>query len=36
MGLSIQWAALAPLNEQVRGHDDPWVNWVRERVTVRK
>jgi hypothetical protein len=32
-GLSIRWMPLAPLNEQVRGHDDPWVNWVRERVT---
>lgn len=27
--LNPYWAALAPLNEQVRGRDDPWVRWVR-------
>jgi hypothetical protein len=27
--LSPYWAPLAPLNEQIRGADDPWVAWVR-------
>lgn len=30
--LTPYWAALAPLNEQVRGPDDPWVVWVRSAV----
>ena len=25
------WAGLAPLNEQITGRDDPWVEWVRKR-----
>ena len=28
--LSPHWKPLAPFNEQVRGADDPWVNWVRQ------
>jgi hypothetical protein len=24
------WAFLAPTNEQVRGSDDPWIQWVRD------
>ena len=24
------WAALAPVNEEVRGADDPWVVWVKQ------
>ena len=27
--LTPYWAPLAPVNEQVRGADDPWVTWVR-------
>jgi hypothetical protein len=26
------WAPLAPLNEQIRGPDDPWVLWVRSEL----
>lgn len=29
--LNPYWAPLAPLNEQVRGDDDPWVQWVKAR-----
>jgi len=29
------WAALAPMNEQVRGADDAWVLWVRDQVRGR-
>jgi len=28
----VYWAALMPVNEQVRGPDDAWVAWVRNRV----
>lgn len=31
-GLSPYWAALAPLNEQIHGPDDPWLEWVRRRL----
>jgi hypothetical protein len=31
-GLTPYWAPLAPLNEQIRGPDDPWVAWVREQL----
>ncbi len=27
--LTPYWAALAPVNEQIRGGDDPWLLWVR-------
>src|SRR5687768_990461 len=27
-GPTPHWAALAPLNEQLRGADDPWLAWV--------
>ena len=27
--LTVNWAALAPVNEQLRSADDPWVVWVR-------
>jgi hypothetical protein len=30
--LTPYWAPLAPLNEQVRGKDDPWVVWVRAQI----
>jgi hypothetical protein len=30
--LTPYWAALAPLNEQVVGADDPWVRWVRSEL----
>ena len=29
-GLSPHWKPLAPFNEQVRGADDPWLEWVRQ------
>ena len=32
--LTPYWAALAATNEQVRGHDDPWLRWVRTAVRV--
>jgi len=31
--LTPYWAPLAPLNEQIRGADDPWVQWVRAQIT---
>jgi hypothetical protein len=31
-GLAPYWQPLAPLNEQVRGATDPWVEWVRAAV----
>ena len=31
-GPTTRWAALAPLNEQIRGPGDPWLAWVRERL----
>ena len=30
--LTPYWRSLAPFNEQVRGADDPWVEWVRAQV----
>ena len=30
--LTTRWWPLAPLNEQVRGSDDPWVLWVRRQM----
>ena len=30
--LTPYWRPLAPFNEQVRGPDDPWVEWVRAQV----
>jgi hypothetical protein len=32
VGPSPHWRPLAPLNEQIRGTDDPWLVWVRDRV----
>jgi hypothetical protein len=32
-GLTARWWPLAPSNEQLRGPDDPWLAWVRDRVT---
>ena len=34
-GLTPYWKPLAPLNEQITGTDDPWVQWVRKRVFSR-
>jgi hypothetical protein len=31
--LTTQWAALQPVNEQIRGEDDPWLLWVRDRIS---
>ena len=28
----IRWWPLGPVNEQLRGEDDPWLHWVRARV----
>jgi hypothetical protein len=33
--LTTSWAALSPTNEQVHGLDDPWIVWVRQRLTLR-
>ncbi len=30
--LTPHWAPLAPTNEEIRGEDDPWVAWVRNRL----
>jgi hypothetical protein len=30
--LSVNWAPLSPVNEQLHSADDPWVVWVREQV----
>ena len=29
--LTVNWAALAPVNEQLHDNDDPWLIWVREQ-----
>ena len=29
--LTVNWAALAPVNEQLHSADDPWLVWVREQ-----
>jgi len=31
-GLSPYWQILAPTNEQLRGPDDPWLRWVKQRL----
>jgi len=31
-GLQIAGGPLAPINEQIHGLEDPWVEWVRERI----
>jgi hypothetical protein len=28
--LTVNWAALAPVNEQLHGDKDPWLSWVRD------
>jgi len=30
--LDIGWAPLLPVNEQLRGPDDPWLHWVRSHL----
>ena len=32
-GLTPYWYALAPVNEQLRSADDPWLAWVKGRLT---
>ena len=32
---TIQWWPLAPVNEQLRGEDDPWLAWVRRQASSR-
>jgi hypothetical protein len=34
-GLTPYWMPLGPSNEQIRGDDDPWLLWVRERAQSR-
>ena len=34
-GLTPYWMPLAPSNEQIRGDNDPWLLWVRDRVRTR-
>ena len=29
---TVNWYALGPVNEQLRGKDDSWLLWVREQV----
>jgi hypothetical protein len=29
---TVNWYALGPTNEQLRGVDDPWLRWVRKEV----
>jgi hypothetical protein len=29
---SVNWYALGPVNEQLRSPEDPWLQWVRDRV----
>ena len=31
--MTVWWMALGPTNEQIRGADDPWVQWVRDRLS---
>ena len=31
-GYTVNWFALGPVNEQLRSADDPWVQWVRDRL----
>jgi hypothetical protein len=31
--LTTRWAALQPVNEQLRGDDDPWLAWVRDAIS---
>jgi hypothetical protein len=31
-GYDLSWGPLAPVNEQLRGADDPWFRWVREEM----
>jgi hypothetical protein len=31
-GLTPYWVPLAPVNEQIRGDDDPWLAWIRGRI----
>lgn len=30
--MTVWWMALGPTNEQIRGADDPWVQWVRDQL----
>jgi len=34
--LTVNWAALAPVNEQLRSSEDPWLIWVREQANKSK
>jgi hypothetical protein len=33
---TVNWAALAPVNEQIRSAEDPWLIWVREQANKSK
>jgi hypothetical protein len=30
-GLTVNWAPLSPVNEQLQSPDDPWIIWVRQQ-----
>ena len=32
---AIKWWPLGPVNEQLRGDNDPWLHWVRQRVAAQ-
>jgi len=32
---TVNWAALAPVNEQIKSADDPWVQWVRQQIQIQ-
>jgi hypothetical protein len=34
--LTVNWAALTPVNEQIRSSEDPWLIWVREQANKSK
>ena len=33
---TVNWAALAPVNEQLHSEDDPWLLWIREQARKTK
>jgi hypothetical protein len=35
-GQTVNWYALAPVNEQIHPMSDPWLSWVRDQVDKAK
>jgi hypothetical protein len=33
---TVNWSALAPVNEQIKPADDPWLQWVREQIQIQR